>query len=123
MEDHRVDRHRSTVLTKAVIRAADGLRLSHTELASVISISVDTVRRMHSESHVLDENSKAWELAGLLVQLYCGLDAITAGDTSSAQAWMRNQNKDLHDVPIKLIRHVAGLVRTVTYVGAKRSRI
>lgn len=114
---------RRAVLTKAVIRASEFLGLRRPELAMAIGLSPSTLSRMYSGDYLLDEKSKNWELAALLVRLYRGLDAIMAGDERSLQAWMHNPNTELHDVPVKLIGNVAGLANVVAYVDAHRARI
>lgn len=114
---------RSAVLTKAVIRASEFLGLKRPELARAIGLSPSTLSRMYAGDYLLDEKSKNWELAALLVRLYRGLDAIMAGDERSLQAWMHNSNTELHDVPVNLIGNVAGLANVVSYVDAHRARI
>ncbi|HFQ14536.1 MAG TPA: DUF2384 domain-containing protein [Gammaproteobacteria bacterium] len=114
---------RAEVLTKALIRAAERLGLSRQELAATLGLSPATLSRMYSGRYVLDENSKCWELAALLVRLYRGLDAIVAGDERTLQAWIRNPNIDLHGVPAELIEHISGLNTVVAYVDANRARI
>ena len=114
---------RSAVLTKAVVRAADYLGLKRSELAQVIGLSTATLSRMFSGDYLLDEKTKNWELAALLVRLYRGLDAAMAGDERSIQGWMHNPNRDLHDAPVNLIGSVAGLTSVVSYVDAYRARV
>ncbi len=114
---------RRKVLTRAVLRAGELLGLSRQELADSIGLSPSSISRMYSEGYFLEEGSKNWELAALLVRLYRGLDAVAAGDEQTLQAWMRNQNTDLHAVPASLVTHVAGLANVVSYVDACRARI
>lgn len=114
---------RSKVLTKAVLRAGELLGLSRQELATSIGLSTSSISRMYSEGYFLEEGSKNWELAALLVRLYRGLDAVAAGDEQTLRAWMRNQNTDLHAAPANLVTHVAGLANVVSYVDASRARI
>lgn len=114
---------RSAVLTKAVARASEHLGLKRTELAQTIGLSMATLSRLFSEDYFLDEKTKHWELAALLVRLYRGLDAAMAGDERSIQGWMHNSNRDLHDAPVNLIVSVAGLSSVVCYVDAYRARV
>lgn len=111
------------VLTKAVIRGSEFLGLKRPELGRAIGLSPATLSRMYAGEYLLDDKSKNWELAALLVRLYRGLDAIMAGDERSLQAWMHNHNTELHDTPVNLIKHVAGLAHVVAYVDAYRARI
>lgn len=123
MEADKKAIERRAVLTKAVVRAADFLGLKRSQLAKAIGLSQPTLSRMYAGKYLLDEKTKNWELAALLVRLYRGLDAIMAGDERSLQAWMHNPNTDLHDVPVALITNVAGLAHVVAYVDAHRARL
>jgi len=114
---------KSLVLSKALFRAAEALGLRQANLAEVVGKSESFISRMRSGECRFAPGSKEWELAALFIRLYRGLDAITAGDEKSAQAWMRNHNKDLNGTPAELIRRVTGLVDTVTYVDAYRARV
>ena len=113
-----------TVLTKALIRAADRLDVSQKVLASVIGVSEAVVSRMRSGSFALDRNSgKAFELAALFVRLYRSLDAIVGGDEAVAKAWMRNPNTVLRQPPIDSIQKVQGLLDVLHYLDARRAPV
>lgn len=114
---------RQRVLTEATLRAATILGLSGETLARTIGVSAASVSRMHSGDFQLTPDSKPWQLSALLVRLYRGLDAITAGDETSLREWMRSENADLHGTPRELITDVTGLVDTVAYVDAHRARV
>lgn len=112
-----------TVLSKAVLKAADMLGLNGKQLAEVLGVSASSITRMTSGDYVLADKSKEWELGLLLVRLYRSIDAMVAGDEHSRLAWMSNPNTDLHGVPSTLINTVQGLVQTVEYVDAYRARV
>lgn len=114
---------RASVLTHAVLSAADLLGLTQASLADVLGVSPATVTRMAQGGNDLREGSNEWELATLFVRLYRGLDAIMASDKESLRSWMQNPNKGLHAVPADHIRTIQGLVDTVAYVDAYRARI
>lgn len=114
---------RASVLSSALLRAVDILGLKQASLASILGLSEATVSRLRNGSYQLIPESKAWELATLLVRLYRGLDAIMAGDETALRAWLHNANKDLHGVPAELINSVTGLSRTIAYVDAHRARV
>lgn len=114
---------RQRVLTAAVVRAADILGLNQATLGKVLGLSAATVSRMHNGQYELDPKHKEWELAALLVRLYRGLDAISAGDEKTLRAWMANDNLALRAKPFTLIDNITGLVKTVDYVDAHRARI
>lgn len=114
---------RAVVLSRALLRAVDILGLKQASLASILGLSEATVSRLRNSSYQLIPDSKAWELATLLVRLYRGLDAIMAGDEEALRAWLHNPNKDLRGVPAELINSVTGLSRTIAYVDAHRARV
>lgn len=115
--------HRSTVLTQAVLRAAEILGLNQAALAEVLGVSPATVTRMAQGDYELREGGKEWELAALLVRLYRGLDAMMAADEEALLSWVNSLNNDLQAVPASHIRTVQGLVDTVEYVDAYRARV
>lgn len=109
------------VLTTATVRAADFLGLSSGDLARVLGLSAASVTRMRQGSFLLDRDSKAFELAQLLVRLFRSLDSILGGDMVSLRSWMSSVNTALGHKPLELIRTVRGLVATVDYVDARRA--
>lgn len=114
---------RGVTLTKAVLRAAPRLGLTARQLAGVLGVSEPTISRMKKGSYTLEDNSKPFELAALLVRVFRSLDAITGGDEATAQAWMRSENRALGGVPSKKIATVTGLVDVLSYLDARRAPI
>jgi hypothetical protein len=114
---------RGVVLTKAVLRAAERLGLSGGRLGAVIGVSAPTISRMKSGAHVLEEGSKPYELAALLVRLFRSLDAITGGDETVVRAWMKAPNSALGDAPREAIRSISGLTRVTAYLDARRALV
>lgn len=111
------------VVTKAALRAAEGLGVTARALAEVIGVSEATVSRMRSGQHALEAGSKPFELAVLFVRLFRGLDAIVGGDAVAARAWMTAPNTALEAVPLERIRTVTGLVDVIAYLDARRARV
>jgi hypothetical protein len=109
------------VLTTATVRAADFLGLSSGDLARVLGLSPASVTRMRQGSFQLERDSKAFELAQLLVRLFRSLDSIVGGDGESLRSWMVSANSALGHKPVELIRTVRGLVATVDYVDSRRA--
>jgi Protein of unknown function (DUF2384) len=110
-----------TVVTKAVVRAAERLDVSNRVLAAVLGVSEATVSRMGAGSYELAAASKPFELAVLFIRLFRSLDAITGGDGAVARAWLRNDNTVLGATPISLVTSVSGLVNVVGYLDARRA--
>jgi len=109
------------VLTTATVRAADFLGLSSGDLARVLGLSPASVSRMRQGNFLLDRDSKAFELAQLLVRLFRSLDSIVGGDGESLRSWMISVNSALGRKPVELIQSVRGLVATVDYVDSRRA--
>ena len=118
-EEARTDR--GAVLTKAAVRAAERLGLSARALAATTGLSEATVSRMKRGRYVLEEGSKPFELAALLVRVFRSLDAIAGGEDALARAWMRNPNSALGGAPIERIVTVSGLVDVVAYLDSRRA--
>lgn len=111
------------VVSKAVVRAADVLKLSGRQLAEIIGVSPATVSRLRSEGYRLEPGTKPFELAVLFVRLYRALDAVTGGDDGVAAAWLLADNLALGAVPAARIRTVAGLLDVIAYLDARRARV
>ncbi len=62
------------VLTKASLRAAERLGLSGRQLADIVGVSEATVSRWKRGESLLEQGSKAFELAALLVRCFRSLD-------------------------------------------------
>ena len=109
----------SSVLTKAVARAAERLDISRALLAKVLGVSPPTVTRLYSGEYKLDERRKEWEFALLFVRVFRSLDSIV-GNEQTARQWLNSENRGLNGRPVDLIRQTEGLVRVVHYLDASR---
>ncbi|MFN2286723.1 MAG: antitoxin Xre/MbcA/ParS toxin-binding domain-containing protein [Chromatocurvus sp.] len=112
---------RARVLTMAALRAAEALELTGKELGGVLGVSEPSVSRLRRGDYRLEEGSKAFELAALFVRLFRSLDAITAGDSQVAGAWLRNENKALGGRPINQIQTITGLTHGLAYLDSRRA--
>jgi hypothetical protein len=111
----------ATLLTKAVLRAADRLAIKNAVLARILGLSGPTISRMRNGKYRLDRGQKPFELAVLLIRLYRSLDGIVGGDDSVAADWLTNQNTVLDGVPLELIQSVSGLANVIHYLDARRA--
>lgn len=111
------------VVTKAVIRAADQLRLTARILSAVLGVSEATVSRMKRGDFALQPGTKPFELGILLVRLFRSLDAIVGGDEAVAKAWLDNPNLVLGARPIEKLQTVSGLVDVIAYLDARRALV
>lgn len=114
---------RGAVVTKAVVNAAEHLGLSARALGKVIGVSEPTVSRMKGGTYTLDEGSKPYELAVLVVRVFRSLDAISGGDPATMRGWMTGRNIALGDTPLNRINSVSGLVDVISYLDARRARV
>jgi transcriptional regulator with XRE-family HTH domain len=115
------DPHRAAVLTKAVLRASDRLGLTGRQLGQIIGVSEATVSRLKRGDAQLEEGSKAFQLAALLVRAFRSLDAITGGDETVARAWLGAPNTALAAPPVERMFSVQGLVDVSTYLDDRRA--
>jgi transcriptional regulator with XRE-family HTH domain len=113
----------SSVLTKAVTRAAALLGLTQRQVAEALGLSGPTASRLFTGKYLLSPTrSKEWELAVLFVRLFRSLDTLW-GHEGTARAWLASYNKSLGAAPLELIRSAAGLVRVVDYLDHARGRV
>lgn len=113
----------SSVLTKAVTRAAALLGLTQRQVAEVLGLSGPTTSRLFNGKYLLSPTrSKEWELAVLFVRLFRSLDALW-GHEGTARAWLASYNASLGASPLELIKGAAGLVRVVDYLDHARGRV
>ena len=109
------------VLTKAVLRAADRLGLSATELSKIIGSSGSTISRMKKGDVVFQDGSKEFELGVLFVRLFRSLDTIVGGQEDIAKAWLRNENSALAGIPAQKIEKIARMMDVIGYLDARRA--
>ena len=105
-------------LTKAFLNAGKALGLTQDDLSAVIGRN----RTLFHRGGV-DPNSKAGELALLLVRVYRSLYALVGGKKADLKHWMRTPNRHTGGIPAEQIKSVSGLVRVVEYLDAIRGRI
>lgn len=115
----RLAANSASVLGKAVIRAADRLRISHALLSKVLGLSPATITRLHQGTYELKVGTKEWDFSLLFVRLYRSLDSIVSDDQMAHQ-WLNSENLGLHSKPIALIQTTEGLVRVVQYLDSSR---
>ncbi len=110
------------VLAKAVLKAAEQLGLKQAELAAVLGIHRTAVSRLR-QTPSLDPDSKAGELALLLIRVARSLYALTGGDEVWIRHFMRTPNKLTGGVPAQQIAHIQGLVAVLQFVDAMRGKV
>lgn len=109
------------VLTKAVMRVAEALRLAPKDLSEILGISTATISGIRKHGKVLPADPKGLELAALLIRIYRSLDAITGGDDAVSGAWLRGENTALRAVPLERMKTIAGLTEVLAYLDQRRA--
>lgn len=109
---------RSLVLSKAVIRAADGLAIPRETLAEILGSNLPTITDLYEGRHQLQESRKEWALCLLFLRMYESLYSITGGE-NTAHKWLYSQNVELEGLPIDLIKKTEGFRRVVKYLEGK----
>jgi len=111
----------SQVLSKAALRAAAILGLTHKELAEIVGVSPAFISKIKAGAATLAIGSKQAELAAIFVRVFRALDAIVGGDEETARAWLRNPNAALGQVPADYIMSIGGLLDTASYLDQRRA--
>ncbi len=111
---------RSQALTKATVRVATQLGFGQVDLAKVVGVSSASASRMFAGAYLIQERTKSWELAALLVRVFRSLDALLGGNERHVKDWFRAENLHLGGVPANLVTKVEGLTNVARYLDAMR---
>ncbi|MBN7797673.1 antitoxin Xre/MbcA/ParS toxin-binding domain-containing protein [Parahaliea mediterranea] len=111
------------IVTTALLEAGSYLGLTLAQLATVVGVSVATMKNYSRGSACLS-NDKATELALGLVRVYRSLYAIVGGNREQMQHWMRTANSHLRDTaPADLVATYEGLAMVNHYLDGMRGRL
>jgi hypothetical protein len=114
----------ATVVSKALLRAAEVLGLSSTELAGIIGTSESTLSRVRNRKRgPIPLGTKEGELALLFLRVFRSLDALVGGNAAHAKAWLRAENRHVGGVPLRRMKKIEGLVDVAEYLDAMRGTI
>jgi len=114
----------ATVVSKALLRAAEVLGLSSTELAGIIGTSESTLSRVRNRKRgPIPLGTKEGELALLFLRVFRSLDALVGGNAAHARAWLRAENHHVGGVPLRRMKKIEGLVDVAEYLDAMRGTI
>jgi uncharacterized protein (DUF2384 family) len=111
----------SSLVTAALLRAAEKLDVTNKALSRIVGVSEATVSRMRKGEHPLEPRQKPFQLAVLFLRLYRSLDAMTGGDDEVSAQWLANRNTALDGKPVELVQSVSGLINVVAYLDARRA--
>ena len=114
----------AAVVSKALMRAAESLGLSSTELAQIIGTSESTLSRVRNGKRgPIPLGSKEGELALLFLRVFRSLDALVGGNEAHAKAWLHAENHHVGGVPLLRMKKIEGLVDVAEYLDAMRGTI
>ncbi len=108
----------SEVLTKALLNAGKALGLNQKQLGQVIGRDRTAFHRGG-----ISPQSKAGELALLLIRVYRSLYALVGGKEQDLQHWMQTENRHTGGIPAEQVLSVTGLIRVLEYLDAIRGRV
>ncbi|AZM37897.1 MULTISPECIES: DUF2384 domain-containing protein [Acinetobacter] len=111
----------ATVLAEAVLKTADLLGLSNTQLATVMGLDIMSMNQIEF-SAVLEPASAQGEAGLLLIRLYQSLSALTGGDSEWIDYFMNAFNTATDGVPTQQIQIIKGLEKVLTVVEALNNR-
>lgn len=113
----------STVLTRALLRAAAILGLSQKDTARIVGVSTATMSRLVASGRGLTAGSKEGECALLLVRIFRAIDALLGGKEADVRAWFQAPNSHIGGVPAARVQTVEGLVHVAEYLDAMRGKL
>ena len=105
------------VLAEAVLKTANLLGLSNTQLAAVMGLDLMSMNQIKF-SAVLEPTSSQGKTGLLLIRLYQGLSALTGGDSEWIDYFMNAFNTATNGVPTQQIQNRKGLEKVLTVVEA-----
>lgn len=108
----------AAVLTQALLTAGEFLGLTRDALGAAIGKE----RTVFSRGKVAP-NTKAGELALLLIRCYRSLYALVGGDRDQMRHWMHTANSHTGGIPAEQVQNVQGLVRVMEYLDAIRGKV
>ena len=106
-----------TVLAKALLNAGKALGMSQIQLGNVIG------KDRSSISRGLDPESKAGELALLLIRCYRSLYVLVGGKSDDMKHWMQTKNRHTGGTPMEQVQTIRGLNHVLEYLDAMRGKV
>ncbi len=114
MKNYVTDTDSRGGLSKEFLAAADKMKLTPKDAGVVIGLSKSSIYRG------IDPESKAGELAKMLIRCYRSLYVLVGGKPDEMSHWMTTQNTHNRGIPAEQIRSVQGLVMVLTYLETIR---
>ena len=105
------------VLAHSTFAAGKLLGLSQASISEIIGRDRSTISR-----NGIDPDSKAGQLAVLLVRIYRSLSALMGGDEINMRHFMHTPNRGTGGIPAEQLARPEGLVAVCEYLDAIRGR-
>jgi len=106
-----------TVLTKAVLSAVEHLGLTSDQLAVLLDLDLTIT---HLDDCKFSSLQK--EIALMLIRITVSLDALSGGDTSMTQHFMKSPNKATGGIPVEQIQKFQGLATVLQFVEGLQTK-
>ena len=103
---------KAAVLSKALLNAGKALGMSQTQLGLVIGKDRTSIKRG------IEPDSKAGELALLLLRCYQSLFILVGGKHDDMKHWMHTANRHTRGTPVEQVQSIIGLTQVVDYLDA-----
>ena len=116
--NHKIEPDPSDVLGTAVLRASERMGLSRTDLARVIGRDRSSISRSG-----VDPDSKAGELAKILIRCYRALAVMVDDNPEQIREWLSTRNRHTGGIPEQQLQSVAGLISVSEYLDAIRGKV
>lgn len=108
----------TAVLGEALLSAGKALGMTQTDLGQVVGKDRSAISRGR-----IDPQSKAGELALLLIRCYRALYVLVGGDPVQMRHWMHTPNLHLGGVPAEQVKTVSGLAGVLEYLDGLRGKL
>jgi hypothetical protein len=115
---HKLQPDPAAVLGKAVLRASERMGLSRSELGKVLGRDRSSISRAG-----VDPDSKAGELAKLLLRCYRSLAVLVDDNEAQMREWLVTSNQHTGGIPERQMQTVPGLVAVCEYLDAIRGKV
>jgi len=120
----------SAIVSSSLLEACRFLGITQDQLANIIGVSRATIVRIKKrtsdnlEDTSISQNSKAFELALLLIRIYRSLYSILGGNQKAMKHWMNTPNRHLDNkIPAELVQSALGLTQVLWYLDAMRGKL
>jgi len=109
---------RAAVLGNALLGAGKALGMTQADLGQVIGKDRSAISRGR-----IAPDTKAGELALLLIRCYRALYALVGGDPRQMRHWMHTPNLHTGGIPAEQVKTVSGLAAVLEYLDGMRGKL